>query len=193
MGSDREIWDDFRKGEKYALSHIYHRHVNLLFRYGRKFTNDSDIIQDSIQDLFFDLIRTRKNLGPTDNIRFYLMRSFRRKLVQNFEKVQPSEQVFKYESEPSVVFSFEEELIGRESQSDRDRLINKCLQELNPRQREILFYRYTCDLGYDEICELMSLKYDSARKLVHRALESLKKLFSDQNIVQLFFLFVRKI
>ena len=193
MGSDRKIWDDFRKGEKYALSHIYHRHVNLLFSYGRKFTNDSHIIQDSIQDLFFDLIRTRKNLGPTDNIRFYLMRSFRRKLVQNFEKVQPSEQDFKYESEPSVVFSFEEELIGRESQSNRDRLINKCLQELNPRQREILFYRYTCDLGYDEICELMSLKYDSARKLVHRALESLKKLFSDHNIVQLFFLFIRKI
>ncbi len=187
MESDSKIWDDFRKGEKYALSHIYYQHVELLFRYGKKFSQDSDLVKDTIQDLFFDLIRTRKNLGATDNIRFYLMRSFRRKLVQNLKKDQPPQNSINSEPEPAIVYSIEEEFIGRESLSKRDRLIHNCLQELNPRQREILYYRYTCNLEYNEICDLMTLKYDSARKLVHRAIESLKQMLGSSDILQLFY------
>jgi RNA polymerase sigma factor (sigma-70 family) len=149
LESDLKIWDDFRKGEKYALSHIYYQHVELLYRYGKKFSKDSDLVKDTIQDLFFDLIRTRENLGATDNIRFYLMRSFRRKLVQNLKKDQPPQNSLNSEPEPAIVYSIEEEFIGRESLSKRDRLIHNCLQELNPRQREILYYRYTCNLEYE--------------------------------------------
>jgi RNA polymerase sigma factor (sigma-70 family) len=187
LESDLNIWDDFRKGEKYALSHIYYQHVELLYRYGKKFSQDSDLIKDTIQDLFFDLIRTRESLGFTDNIRFYLMRSFRRKLVQNLKKDQPPQNSLNSEPEPAIVYSIEEEFIGRESLSKRDGLIQNCLQKLNPRQREILYYRYTCNLEYVEICDLMSLKYDSARKLVHRAIESLKKMLGSSDILQLFF------
>lgn len=187
LESDLKIWDDFRKGEKYALSHIYYQHVELLYRYGKKFSQDSDLVKDTIQDLFFDLIRTRENLGATDSIRFYLMRSFRRKLVQNLKKDQSPQNSINSEPEPAIVYSIEEEYIDRESLSKRDRLIQNCLQELNPRQREILYYRYTCNLEYNEICDLMSLKYDSARKLVHRAIESLKKMLGSSDILQLFF------
>ncbi len=65
MEPDKKIWDDFRKGDNYALSHIYFQHVQLLYRYGKKFSPDDELIKDIIQDLFFDLIRTRKNLGDT--------------------------------------------------------------------------------------------------------------------------------
>jgi RNA polymerase sigma factor (sigma-70 family) len=184
---DKIIWNDFRKGEKYALSHIYYQHVELLYRYGKKFSKDNDLVKDTIQDLFFDLLRTRENLGATDNIRFYLLRSYRRKLVQNLRKAQPSQNSVNSEPEPSIVYSIEEEFIVRESLSKRDRVIQNCLQELNPRQREILYYRFNCNLEYDEICELMSLKYDSARKLVHRAIESMKKMLGSSDILQLFY------
>jgi RNA polymerase sigma factor (sigma-70 family) len=184
---DSKIWDDFRAGKEYALSHVYYQHVDLLHRYGKKFSHDNDLVKDTIQDLFFDLIRTRKNLGATDNIRFYLMCSFRRKLIQNLKKNKQSDNFPQSNPEPSIIYSIEEELIGRESLSKRDRIIQNCLQELNPRQREILYYRYTCNLKYDDICELMSLKYDSARKLVHRAIESLKKMLCTRDILNLFY------
>lgn len=187
MEVDSKIWDDFRAGKEYALSHVYYQNIDLLFRYGKKFSHDNELVKDTIQDLFFDLIRTRKNLGATDNIRFYLMCSFRRKLVQSLKKNELSHNLPQSNPEPTILYSIEEEFIGRESLSKRDRLIQNCLQELNPRQREILYYRYTCNLEYDEICELMSLKYDSARKLVHRAIESLKKMLCARDILNLFY------
>lgn len=182
MESDLKIWNDFRNGEKYALPHIYYKHVELLYRYGKKFSQDSSLIRDTIQDLFCDLIQTREKLGATDNIRFYLMCSFQRRLIRTLKKDQFSIKNENSEFVPKIVFSVEEEIIESERLSQRDQIVRKCLQELNPRQREILYYRYTCNLEYKEICELMSLKYDSARKLVFRALALLKKLLDEGGI-----------
>lgn len=185
--SDKKIWKDFKKGESYALSYIYYQHAQLLFRYGKKFSNEDELIKDTIQDLFFDLIQSRKNLGNTDNIKFYLIASFRRKLVRNIKKQNLS---FDLQSEKfmesEIVYSAEQEIIGKEELTHREELIQKTLKELTPKQREILFYRFTCDFGYEQICEIMSLKYDSARKLVFRALKSLKECLSDTDIFLLF-------
>jgi RNA polymerase sigma factor (sigma-70 family) len=171
--NDQLIWNDFKNGEKYALSHIYYQHVKQLYSYGRKFTRDEEIVKDTIQDLFFDLIRTRENLGNTDNIRFYLMKSFRRKLTLNLKKVLNLSD--NHEPGLQITYSVEEDFIYQETVSKKEQRIQQGLKELAPKQREILYYRYTCELEYDQICEMMSLKYDSARKLTYRALQALKK------------------
>lgn len=172
--NDQIIWNDFRKGEKYALSHIYYQHVELLFSYGKKFTNDEGLVKDTIQDLFFDLIRTRENLGKTDSIRFYLMKSFRRKMTYNLKKV--FNLVDDHKQNLQITYSVEEELIYKESISKKEQRLHLGLQKLTPKQREILYYRYTCEFEYEQICELMSLKYDSARKLTFRALQTLREI-----------------
>jgi len=115
INADREIWEDFLKGEDYALSHIYYQHIQGLYRYGKKFTNDDELVKDTIQELFFDLIRTRKNLCSTDNINFYLIASFRRKLAKSIRKSKifsntSDEEFFKAEIE----YSIERELIEKE-------------------------------------------------------------------------------
>lgn len=176
MKSDKAIWNDFKSGENYALSHIYYQNVQLLFRYGKKFCKDEELIKDLIQDLFFDLIRTRSKLGETNNIRFYLLRSFRRKLA----KKMMSQTDGKKQQLPDagITYSVEQELITQEEMTDRQKRIQVGLAELSPKQREILFYKYLCEFDYDQVCEIMQIKNDSARKQVSRALKSLKKILS---------------
>ena len=189
VNSDMKIWDDFRKGEKYALSHIYHQHIQLLSRYGRKFTKDDDLVKDMIQELFFELIRSREKLGETDNISFYLMASFRRKLAKALQKKYRIDYgTNTKEMEAEIIYSHEHELIGKEEMNHREKVIHNALAELSPKQREILFYRYTCGYEYDKICELMSLQYDSARKQVSRALKAMKVILADNHTYLLFLL-----
>jgi len=183
MKSDKIIWDDFRRGENYALSHIYYQHIQILFRYGKKFSNDDGLIKDTIQDLFFDLIRTRTKLGETDNIKFYLFKSFRRKLVSNIKKtnltfILTDEKL----PEAKIEYSVEQKLIEKEELTQKEEIMRKALSKLSPRQREILFYRFTCDFEYNQICEIMQLNYDSARKQVFRALKALKEVLAGKDI-----------
>ena len=74
--TDIEIWLSFKKGDNSAVSFIYREYFPVLYRYGLKFSADTFLIEDTIQDLFADLIKNRETLGDTDNILFYLLKSF---------------------------------------------------------------------------------------------------------------------
>ena len=177
--SDKDLWGSFKSGDPESLSCIYEQNVQLLFRYGKKFTSDNELVKDTIQDLFFDLIRTRKNLGSTDSIKFYLIASFRRKLIATLKKrpLRVDTDVEKTTDADLVSFS-EYELFEKEELSPREKLVREGLKTLTPKQREILYYRYTCNFDYEHICQITSLKYDSARKQNFRALQSLRNWLS---------------
>jgi RNA polymerase sigma factor (sigma-70 family) len=172
--SDKKIWADFKSGDKKATSNIYHENIQLLYRYGKKLTTDDDLIKDKIQELFYDLIRTRENLGSTDNIRFYLIKALRRRIFSELKKkslfVEPADN-----ENDCFMASCEEELIEMENDRYRDEMVKKAVKMLSPRKREILFYRYSCNFEYNQICEIMNIEYDTARKLVFRGLSSLKE------------------
>ena len=184
--SDNQLWEGFKEGEKHALSQIYHQYVDALYRYGKKFSSDSELVKDTIQDLFFDLIRTRDKLGSTDHIYFYLIKAFRRKLFRTIGETKKTRQKSDNDEDAflaNIVYSVEEEWIQKEHLTKKEEIIRKGLAELSPKQREILYYRFTCDFEYEQICEIMSMKYDSARKMVFRALKSLRENLTDTNIV----------
>jgi RNA polymerase sigma factor (sigma-70 family) len=187
--SDNELWEDFRKGQTYALSHIYHVYIDRLYRYGKKFSNDDELVKDIIQDLFFDLLRRRAHLGTTDNIYFYLIKALRRRISLYYSGEGKLKQSYQSSEMPpaNIVYSIEEDYIEKEDLSLREEMIRKALAALSPKQREVLYYRFTCEFEYDQICEMMSIKYDSARKMVFRALKTLREQLAETNIL-LFYL-----
>lgn len=191
MKDDKQIWKDFKNGEEYSLSYIYQQNIDFLFYYGKNFSKNEDFILDSIQDLFYDLIRTRKSLGETSHIRMYLAKSLRRKLIRELEKKKMEVELDSdRQVDPDIVFSVEEDLVREESRTKNHQLIQKGMQELSLKQREILYYRFNCGFDYEQICELMSISYDTARQLVSRAVLSLKEYLSEFDLLLL--LFIRK-
>lgn len=189
MNADKKIWNEFRKGENHALSTIYLQHVHLLYRYGSKFTSDNEMVKDVIQDMFIDLINNRDNLGETNNICFYLMTSFRRRLARSMSR--NTNVIFSGDANFSadIVYSAEQELIDKENLTIREQKVKNALASLSPRQREILFYKFFCDFSYEQICEIMELQYDSARKQTHRALKAMKEILFSADTIMLFFSF----
>lgn len=188
MLTDSTIWNDFRGGKGYALGYIYSRQVEHLYRYGRKFTKDEELIKDNIQELFYHLILNRSTLGETDNIRFYLMSAFKHRIVRSILSKKHSADAGEENNpfELSIVYSYEDELIGKETERIKVQAIRKVLGTISPKQREILYYRYSCDYSYEEICKLMSIQYDSARKMVFRALKSLREHLGPTDLILLF-------
>lgn len=192
MIDERIVWEDFKNEQEYALSYIYEQNIDFLYFYGKKFSADKDLILDTIHDLFCYLIQTRKNLGETNNIRFYLITSFRRRLIkeiQNKNKQNLISENFQLEA-GDFTFSTEEDLIRNEEDVNRMKIIRQGINELNAKQREILYYKFTCEFDYDQICAIMSISYDAARQLVSRAINLLRK-FLEGNGFYLFFIFRR--
>ena len=130
------------------------------------------------------MIKSKKNLGKTDNIRLYLLKSFRRKLIRELQrKHKQSGSIEEIEIQPDIVFSVEEDLILAEDKSKRLEIIRQGMKELNQKQREVLYYKFTLGFDYKHISEIMQVTNDSARQLVSRAIHSLKNHFAENNFI----------
>lgn len=187
MKEDQYIWEEFKNGEEYALAHIYNQNIDFLFFYGKRITKDEDFLLDIIQDLFYELIRSKKNLGKTDNIRLYLLKSFRRKLIRELQKKQKqSGSNEDIDILPDIIFSVEEDMILAEEKSKQLEIIRQGMKGLNQKQREVLYYKFTLGFDYKQISEIMQVTNDSARQMVSRAINTLKKHFDKNDFILMF-------
>jgi len=172
---DLQKWDRFKNGDDFALSSIYSGNAELLYQYGLKFTANRDLIEDTIHDLFLDLMRNRKTIGRTEHIRFYLMKSFRRKLIRKLKReLQYGDDPFS-EIQFGIRYSIEQDLISEETENDRIRRLFSAIEQLSPRQKEAIYLKFNKELDYDEISEVLGMGIEASRNLIYRAIKSLKE------------------
>ena len=189
MTKEHEIWENFKAGDKSALSYVYFQNFHSMFQYGIRFKGDPEFIKDCIQDVFLKLIQAGDKLSPTENIRFYLLRALKNTIYKQIDKNKRIELVEFVPLKFDAPFILEEELAEKENASNREIALLNALKQLSDRQREIIYLRYECSMEYEQICDIMKLKSDSARKLLFRAIKSLREIIDDQlNLPILFFI-----
>ena len=172
------IWQQFLLGDNDAYSRLYNEYVQILFRYGSRFTSDSELIKDCIQDLFTSLYKNRKRLGPPPgNVKVYLFVSLKNNLARAIQRnaryEHMDQDMHSFLLEPTV----EEQFIDDESARNQRNMVEKILSVLTFRQKEIIYYRYIQELDFKDICTLMQLNYQSAQNLLQRAIKVVKKKF----------------
>ena len=186
--TESERWAKFKSGDNDTLSMIYGENSKKLYQYGLKLTPNHSIIEDAIQELFCDLVRNRKNLGDTNNIQFYLIKSFKRKLLRQLQKekrynLKDSDEEYTFE----ITYSIEHDIIIEEKSNQKIYLLHEAIKNLSPRQKEVVYLKYTLELEYDEIAEIMDMSIESCRNLIYRSIKSLKDSFQANGALVLFF------
>ncbi|MFZ5430456.1 MAG: RNA polymerase sigma factor [Bacteroidota bacterium] len=188
--SDKEIWSLFKNGDDRALGLIYSGNASRLYQYGLKFTADRDIVEDTIHDLFAELIKSRKNLGDTDNILYYLFKAFKHKLFRKLlrekhlhEAVPPGSNGFQ------ITWPVEHELILQEISWEQATRLLRALNNLTGRQKEAIYLRFTRELDYASVAGIMEISVEACRNLICKAIAELKKSLNNkgENTVILFF------
>ncbi|MGQ8338219.1 RNA polymerase sigma factor [Sunxiuqinia sp. A32] len=189
--ADIEVWKRFKNGENEALSLIYSENSRKLYSFGLKITSNRSIIEDSIQDLFCDLVKNRSNLGDPDNILSYLIQSFKRRLLRQLNKenrysLNNNDEDYIFD----IAYSIEHDIILEEKSNRKVILLGRAVTKLTPRQKEAIYLKFTERLEYGQIAEIMDMSIEGCRNLTYRAIKSLKD--SIQSNGSLLFLVWRK-
>lgn len=179
--SDLDIWNAFNNGDENAFNYIYRMYVTVLFKYGCQMYKDQNHIQDCIQNIFIDLRRKRGNLSEVQTIKAYLFKILYRELIRKTNKAKETaipnpEKMKQYFS---IEFSQETKIIQVESQEEKSYRIQTALNKLTCRQRQAILLLYEEGMTYKEISVAMDLnEVKSARKVIYRALATLKSLLN---------------
>ena len=176
--SDCEIWAAFNKGDEMAFNYLYRTYAPVLYQYGIQFSQDSSLIQDSIQNIFIYLRSKRGELSEVANIKGYLYRSIQREIIKNLKASTKREQINSDALENSfqIEISPETSFIQSETNSLRRTKLQNGIDQLTCKQRKALLLFYQEELSYNEIAQIMDFKeVKTARKLIYRAITSLKE------------------
>jgi RNA polymerase sigma factor (sigma-70 family) len=162
-----------------AFNYIYRIHAASLFGFGSQISKDQGLVQDCVQNIFIGLRKRRGSLSEVKSIKSYLFKCLQRDLIRELSKKEGKKFTSKVLDERffPIEVSFETKLIQQENETEQKAMIQEALNQLTARQRQAVLLLYEEGMSYKEIAEVMDLnEVKSARKIIYRALHSLKDL-----------------
>ncbi|MCK3684067.1 sigma-70 family RNA polymerase sigma factor [Maribellus sp. YY47] len=192
------LWEAFLNGDDKSFSSLYELHIDQLISYGYKLCIDHELVHDSLQEIFIDLFLKREKLNADiKHLKAYLFVSLRNSLIK---KIKSSKRIElfdikdnKFEFDFNVEYSYQDRLIDEEISQEIRELLEAATQKLPAKQKEIIYLKFEEEMSYPEIAEIMNISVESARKLLYRALLTLRSEIPSDSFTSLFFILFSKI
>lgn len=170
------IWRNFLiDGNEYSFATLYNYYADKLYSYGINLGFESETCKDAIQDVFIKIHTLRTRLLGTQNPASFLFKSYKNRLIDIVRSNKGELNIDTIQHTFSLNVTVLDDIIDEERANKLKDTIETLLNKLSPTQREAIYMRYIAGMDYSEISELLNIKPESARKLMHRAMEKLRQ------------------
>jgi RNA polymerase sigma-70 factor (ECF subfamily) len=168
--SDEELMGRVRAGEHAALSTLFDRHGERLFRYCWRMNQDRQLSEDMVQETFCRMLRFRESYRDGHSFQAWMYSIVRNMQMDHWRKRRFEAQWEEGWDAPSPRKK------GLE-QAQETELLHKALGLLPPSKREILVMARFQGMKHEEIAAVIGCEPAAARVRLHRALASLKETY----------------
>ena len=169
---DRELVELFMGGSQEAFGELYARYREQLKYLCKRFMKNEIDVDDTVHDIFVHLWETRDAINVDLSFSNYMYTLTRNHVLKKFRH-------------HAVHSRFEQTLLMNATDStnetedaiidnDYEILLNKAIECLSPRQKEIFQLSRIQRLSYKEISELMQISVDTVQEHASLALKKMK-------------------
>ena len=158
-----------QKGHSEAVAQLYDKYFDAIYRYCYWQTNrQEEIAQDLTQDVFVQMAKSIKNFRGDGSFKNWLYTIAKRQITAWVSQ--------KYDAELTPLFDNipdEEDFIDPEKQQEKVELLNKVLNNLKPKARNVLRLRYLRNYSVAETAQELKLTESNVKVITHRSLKKL--------------------
>lgn len=165
-------------GDAEAFKHLFDTYFDRLYRYVFRYLQSADESQDVVHDVFLQIWRQRRRIGLERDLRTYLYATARNRALDHLKHRRVEERfrerraaVLAAEEGVGPAPSPERELESRELAA----AIQKAIDSLPRRQREVLELRWQGTLSYEEVAKLLGISPKTVAVHLTRALQHLRE------------------
>jgi RNA polymerase sigma factor (sigma-70 family) len=169
--------DRYLNGDSKALAILYFEAFDSLYNYGIKFTRNKEIVEDSIQNLFVDLLSNKKKLSNVNNLKTYLFKSLKYIILKELTSNNILDNFDLSEASFLISQPIEKSIINKEEKDLNSKLLLQVYNSLGEREKEAIYLKYNCELSYPEISKILEISIESTRTLIYRGIKKIRKSF----------------
>ncbi|MDR1501811.1 MAG: RNA polymerase sigma factor [Prevotella sp.] len=171
-----------------SYTDFYKKYVNELYSYAISLGFTENNAMDSIHDIFCAIFLNGVTFHDTDNIKYYLFRSLKNKLIN----IRKQEQRLTFDNMDHFDFAMDvsviDTIINEEERLQTEATVRRLMESLTNNQREAIYLRYMQNMEYNKIALLLDINVESVRKLVYRGMCELRKSRLDIFFILLIYL-----
>lgn len=182
---EEKYWQAFIGGDLDALSVIFTHHVNGLMAYGMRIYAEEELVKDSIQEVFIQLIQKRHQLDLKNNVRGLVYRMLRNRLIDEIKlqnRIREKDQEL-LRSDVCFEQDAESRYIRIEDESERSLAFSAALDQLSDYQKEALFLKFSNGFSYEQISTVLGINIASVRTLIYRTVKQLRRCISEGGVM----------
>lgn len=173
-------WNLLIEGDRQGLYECFNLFYDDLYRFGLSMYKNHDLIKDSIQNLFIELWEIRAKLSDVKNIKQYIFTIYKRiiyKTNKNLDHKNVCLEVLLEDVNHDflVQSSYESILVANQTDEQKQKQLQQALNELSPRQKEIVQLRFFEQKSFLEISEITGLTERTIYNTLHNAICVLRK------------------
>ena len=176
-----QYWYNFIDGDLDSLSSLFSHYAKCLISYGMKICKDEELVKDSIQEVFLQLIQKRHKLKQKDTIKGLIYRLLRNQIIDEIKRINRGKRIDNliFITESDFEMDVEHHHIRFEEEFIRNSKLTSALDQLSAHQKEAMFLKYSDSCSYEQISETMGINIASARTLIYRTLKQMKSLLTE--------------
>ncbi|WP_163707253.1 RNA polymerase sigma factor [Mangrovibacterium lignilyticum] len=183
--SEKELVDGLKQGDKKAFQSLFDQYAKRIFVFAKGYLKSNEEAEEVVQDVFIKVWNVREAINTELSFKSYLFKiTFNR--IREFFVKQSRENYYKHEIlDYAIEFDNRtEESIDYKSLLD---LVEKYIDQLPPRQKEIILLSKKKGIPSKEIAVLLDISSRTVEKHLSEALKQLKKELTEDHIAGLLF------
>ena len=177
--TDEAIVARVQQGDAEQFGVLMERYQNKLMRYGRRFLADREDVTDIVHDVFMQSYKNIQSFDSAQRFSPWIYRIAHNAFVNEIRR--KSHRPFTLLDFDTLVgyVPYDDPVEGERERADMKRVIERGLQTLRPRDREILVLFYLEELSYKEIAEVLKIPLGTVGVRVSRAKVALRTAYTD--------------
>lgn len=170
--SDLDLFGLFKKGNQLAFLEIYDRYKVILQNHAYRKLGDMDEVEDILQELFIYLWEKRDTIHFSTSVRSYLYTAIRNRIINHFYRKHRESEYLNSLHEFVERGEFITDLAIREKEFAA--IIQKEIDALPPRMREVFMLHRNHELTYKQIAEQLGTSEQTVATQVKNSLKVLR-------------------
>jgi RNA polymerase sigma factor (sigma-70 family) len=182
---DQALWRAITQpeGDRAAYTVFYKRHVGQLYTNLLTFAKDPLEAEEAVQEVFARIWQMRTQLVIATNIVGYLNKACRNKVIDNFRKVKKDKYLLEKLKETAKDDNGESSVDKEKLVQEQWDLLQKALDILPPKRREVFELCKINGMSYPEACAQLGISLPTLKEHIMKAKRSIQEHLSSKGEV----------
>jgi len=168
-------------------------YFNPLCSYAYRYVENSDVSEDVVQDVFFDLWTNKKNIDFSRPLKPYLYRLTKNKAIDFLRSARHKEEKLDENTEGYILESYVRDMIINQEDllclQELSQEIQSCVDKLPEQCKKVFTLSRTMGLKNKEVAEQLGISIKAVEKQITKALSEIRLHLNKEDLISfLFFL-----